>query len=73
MYFRLGGGTLRGIAKAGELVWSRVLVESDELIDIGRARVVELPRTETARRWNTTTYQWPIMNAVTYMDDFATS
>jgi hypothetical protein len=67
MFFRLGGGTLRGIAKPGEIVWSRIFVEEGRLkMDLGRAKVVELPRTETARRWNETTYQWPIMHAVTY-------
>ncbi len=67
MYFRLGGGTLRGIAKPGEIVWSRIFVEGGRLkMDLGRAKVIELPRTETARRWHETTYQWPIMHAVTY-------
>jgi hypothetical protein len=67
MYFRLGGGTLRGIAKPGEIVWSRVFVESGRLkMDLGRAKVVSLPREETERRWRETTIQWPIMHAVTY-------
>ena len=67
MYFRLGGGTLRGIAKPGEIVWSRVFVEQGRLkMDLGRAKVVALPPEETARRWKETTYQWPIMHAVTY-------
>ena len=65
MYFRLGGGTLRGIAKPGEIVWSRIFIENAKLkMDLGRATVVELPRTETARRWNATTPEWPIMHAV---------
>ncbi len=65
MFFRLGGGTLRGIAKPGEIIWSRIFVEDGRLkMDLGRAKVVELPRTETARRWNETNYQWPIMHAV---------
>jgi len=67
MYFRLGGGTLRGIAKPGELVWSRVYVEHGKLkIDLGRGRAIELPAAETERRWKETTFQWPIMHAVTY-------
>ncbi len=67
MYFRLGGGTVKGIAKPGEIVWSRVFIEDGKLkADIGRAKVVELPREETERRWKTTTPQWPIMHAVTY-------
>jgi hypothetical protein len=67
MYFRLGGGTLRGVSKPGEIVWSRVYVERGRLkMDLGRARVVDLPDSETERRWQATTPQWPIMHAVTY-------
>ncbi|MBC7367146.1 MAG: fucose isomerase [Undibacterium sp.] len=67
MYFRLGGGTVRGIAKPGEIVWSRVFVEGGKLkMDLGRAKVITLPREETERRWKETTVQWPIMHAVTY-------
>ncbi len=67
MYFRLGGGTLRGIAKPGEIVWSRIFVEGGSLkMDLGRAKVIALPREETERRWKETTVQWPIMHAVTY-------
>jgi hypothetical protein len=64
MYFPLGGGTLKGISKPGEIVWSRVFVEGGRLkADLGRATVVDLPRTEVERRWKITTPQWPIMNA----------
>jgi hypothetical protein len=67
MYFRLGGGTLKGISKPGEIVWSRIYVEDGRLkMDLGRAGVVELPPAETDRRWQATTPQWPIMHAVTY-------
>ncbi|HZZ72804.1 MAG TPA: fucose isomerase [Pirellulales bacterium] len=67
MYFRLGGGTLKGISKPGEIVWSRIYLEGERLkMDLGRARVVELPPEETERRWQATTPQWPIMHAVTY-------
>ncbi len=63
MYFRLGGGTLKGICKPGEVVWSRVFVEGNALqVDMGRATAVELPAEETERRWRQTTYQWPIMH-----------
>ena len=66
MYFHLGGGTVKGISKPGEVVWSRIFVEDGRLkADVGRARVVELPREETERRWQQTTPQWPIMHAVT--------
>ncbi len=65
MYFRLGGGTVRGVARPGEIVWSRIFVEGGRLkMDLGRARVAALPRAETERRWRETTPQWPIMHAV---------
>jgi hypothetical protein len=65
MYFRLGGGTLKGISKPGNIVWSRVFVAEGKLhADIGTARVVALPAEETERRWRETTPQWPIMHAV---------
>jgi hypothetical protein len=45
MYFRLGGGTVKGVSKPGEIVWSRVFVDNGVLkADLGRAKVVELPR-----------------------------
>jgi hypothetical protein len=67
MYFKLGGGTVRGIAKPGEIVWSRVFIENGRLkMDLGRAKVITLPQEETERRWKETTVQWPIMHAVTY-------
>ena len=65
MYFHLGGGTLKGISKPGEIVWSRVFLMGGKLhVDLGRATVVQLPREETERRWQATTPQWPIMHAV---------
>ncbi len=67
MYFPNGGSTLRGIAKPGEIIWSRVYIENDKLkMDLGRAGVVKLPKKETQRRWDETTVQWPIMHAITY-------
>lgn len=67
MYFRLGGSTIKGISKPGEIVWSRIYIENNKLnMDIGRAGVITLPMEETQRRWNLTTSQWPIMHAVTY-------
>jgi hypothetical protein len=65
MYFPLGGGTLSGVSKPGELVWSRVFIMDGRLhLDIGRATVVALPEQETRRRLEATTPQWPIMHAV---------
>jgi hypothetical protein len=65
MYFRLGGGTLKGVSRPGIVVWSRVFIESDRLrMDIGLADVVTLPQVETEERWRLTTPQWPIMHAV---------
>lgn len=67
MYFRLGGGSLKGVSKPGEIVWSRIYVDRGGLrMDLGRAGVIQLPQEETQRRWNETTPQWPIMHAVTY-------
>jgi hypothetical protein len=65
MYFPLGGGSLKGVGKPGEIVWSRVFVEGGTLhADLGRGTVVTLPAAETERRWKQTTYQWPIVHAV---------
>jgi hypothetical protein len=65
MYFRLGGGTVKGISKPGWIVWSRVFVADGKLkFDTGLAEVVPLPRAETEERWKLTTPQWPIMHAV---------
>lgn len=67
VYFPLGGGTLRGVSKPGEIVWSRLYVAEGTLhYDIGRGRAVELPPEETERRWRATTYEWPIMHALLY-------
>ena len=65
MYFPLGGGTLKGVGKAGEIVWSRVFVEGGALhADMGLGSVIELPKEETERRWRNTTTQWPLVSAV---------
>jgi len=65
MYFRLGGGTLKGLSKPGEVVWSRVFVEDGNLnVDMGRATAIALPEEETRRRWREVTPQWPIMHAL---------
>lgn len=65
MFFGKGGGTLRGISRHGNIVWSRVYIEHDKLhCDIGTAKIVELPIEETNRRWQMTDAQWPIMHAV---------
>ena len=65
MYFPSGGSTIRGISKPGAVVWSRIYIADERLkMDLGRATAIELPRTETERRWNATTPQWPIMHAV---------
>ena len=66
MYFRLGGGSLKGISKPGWIVWSRVFVDG------GEAQVRHrpgggghgCPRRKPNDRWNLTTKQWPIMHAV---------
>ena len=65
MYFRLGGGSLKGVSKPGSVVWSRIFVMDNKLhCDLGVGEVVSLPDQETARRWAETTSQWPIMHLV---------
>jgi len=65
MYFPLGGGSLKGVGKPGEIVWSRVFVEGGALhVDLGRGTVVSVPAAETERRWRETTIQWPIVHAI---------
>ena len=65
MYFPLGGGSLKGIGKPGEIVWSRVFVEGGALhCDMGRGTVVSLPAAETERRWREVTTQWPIVHTI---------
>jgi L-fucose isomerase-like protein len=64
-YFRLGGGTLRGLGKPGEIVWSRIFVENGKHgMDIGRGRVIKLPKEETDRRSNLCTKEWPLVSTV---------
>ncbi len=65
MYFRFGGGTLKGVSRPGHIVWSRVFIMGGKLhADLGVGEVVRLPDRETQRRWRETTPQWPIMHAV---------
>ena len=65
VFFPLGGGTLRGTAKAGPIVWSRVFIEDDRLkLDLGVADAVDLPEEETQRRLNATNPEWPIQHVV---------
>ena len=68
MYFRLGGGTFKGVGKPGEIVWSRVFVEGGKTEDLtsGVARWWRSPQEEVDRRWSMTTSQWPQVNAILY-------
>jgi L-fucose isomerase-like protein len=72
MYFRLGGGTVKGMSRPGEVVWSRIYVQPDKegrdrlWMDLGRCKAIALPAAEMERRWAATTPHWPIMNAVFY-------
>jgi len=67
MYFRLGGGTIKGVSRPGEIIWSRIFISGGKLrMDLGRGEAVRLPPEETQRRWDSTTPQWPIMHAITY-------
>jgi hypothetical protein len=65
MYFPKGGGSLKGVSRPGEIVWSRVFIMDGILhADVGRGTVVSLPPEEVQYRWESTTEQWPIMSAV---------
>jgi L-fucose isomerase-like protein len=65
MYFPLGGGTIKGVSKPGWVVWSRVFVADNRInFDTGLAESVSLPAEEDEDRWNQTSPEWPIMNAV---------
>ncbi len=65
MFFRLGGGTVKGVSKPGWVVWSRVFIMDGKLhADLGVAESVALPARETERRWRLTNPEWPIMHAV---------
>jgi len=67
VYFPAGGGTIRGISKPGEFVWSRVYLEHGQLqVDLGRSTAIELPQEETERRWAATNPEWPILHAVVH-------
>jgi L-fucose isomerase, C-terminal domain len=67
VYFPAGGGTIRGVSKPGEIVWSRLYISGGRLhLDIGRGQAVRLPGEETERRWNATSPEWPMMHAVLY-------
>jgi hypothetical protein len=65
MYFPSGGGTLKGYARPGDIIWSRIYVEDSRLkMDLGRGEAVQLPPQEAQRRSQATTPEWPIMHAV---------
>jgi L-fucose isomerase, C-terminal domain len=65
MFFPAGGSTIRGVAKPGPIVWSRLYIAGGRLhFDIGRGSAVRLPDGETERRWRLTNPEWPIMHAV---------
>lgn len=68
MYFPLGGSTLSGVGKPGEVVVSRVYInEEGELsMNLMRGAVVGLPAEETAERLRLTTPVWPIKSLVRY-------
>ncbi len=64
-FFPKGGGTLSGVSKPGELVWSRVFLEGGRLhVDLGRGTSIEMPEAEVQRRLDATNKEWPILNAI---------
>jgi L-fucose isomerase-like protein len=65
MYFPKGGGTVKGLSKPGEVVWSRVFVQDNKLhCDLGLGKAVAVPDEFAAENWKLTTSQWPMMHLV---------
>ncbi len=65
MYFPLGGGTIKGLSKAGEVVWSRVFVQGGKLhCDLGLGKAIAVPNEFALENWQLTTSQWPMMHLV---------
>jgi len=66
-FFVENGIATKGLARPGELVWSRVYLDAGEFcLDLGRGVAVKLPEEESARRWEATTKEWPLMHAQLY-------
>lgn len=62
--YPLGGGTLRGVSRAGELAWSRLFVQDNDLhADLGRATAFEPSREQFQRLHSVLTPQWPLLLA----------
>ena len=68
VYFPLGGSTLFGVGKEGEVVVSRVYIQRNGrlAINIMRGAVVGLPEDETQDRLDRTCPVWPIKHLVRY-------
>lgn len=66
-FFVENGIATRGLARPGELIWSRVYLDGEKFcLDIGRGAAVKLPEEESTRRWEATTKEWPLMHALLY-------
>lgn len=66
-YFPEGGICTKGLARPGEMVWSRVYKLGDELcMDIGRGAAVNLSPDETDRIWGSVSDNWPLNEAILY-------
>jgi len=66
-YFIENGICTKGLARAGEIIWSRVYIDRGEFcLDLGRGAALELPPEESSRRWEATTREWPLMHALLY-------
>ena len=66
-YFIENGICTKGLARPGELVWSRVYLDEGRFcLDLGRGAAVTLPAEESSRRWRATTQEWPLMHGLLY-------
>ena len=64
-FFPRGGGTLSGVSRPGEIVWSRVFIMDGRLhADIGRGTSVDLAPEVAQARLDATNREWPVMNAI---------
>ena len=60
--YPLGGGTMNGTCRPGDLVWSRIFREGGQIhADLGRATATQLPAEELHSIRKAHTAQWPIL------------
>jgi hypothetical protein len=67
LFYPKGGSAMSGLGREGEIIWSRIFVEHEQLhLDLGRGASVPLPKAEVQRRLEATNQQLPLLNAHFY-------